>query len=360
MAYSLKDIAAALGAEAYGAVDLLITRAAEPGDAAPTDLALAMKSEYAQTLSQGAAKAAILWDGADWQALGLDGAIIVHRPRFAMAGLTAMLDEGQGWEGGIHPSAVVDPSAQLGDGVSIAPLAVISARAQIGAGTVIGPQCFVGADAQIGAGCFLREGAKVSARVVLGCEVILQPGAVIGGDGFSFVTPEVSAVEKVRETLKDTGDAKAQTFARIHSLGSVRLGDRVEVGANSTIDKGTIRDTVIGDGTKIDNLVQIGHNSVTGTDCLICGMAGLAGSVTLGNNVVLGGRAAVADNTRLGDNVVAAGGSKIISNVPAGRVVMGYPATKMDTQIEMYKYQRRLKRLFDDVAALKKTVSKDD
>lgn len=358
MAHSIKDIAAALGAQAHGAVDICVRGAAEPADAGEGDLALAMKPAYAEALGRGKARAALLWDGADWQALGLEAAILVARPRYAMAGLTQMLDPGEGWEPGVHPSAVVDTGAELGEGVSVGPLAVISRGAKIGKGSMIGPQCFVGTDAEIGESCCLREGAKVAARVRLGRGVILQPGAAIGGDGFSYVTPEVSAVEKVRETLKDTGEAQAQPYARIHSLGSVELRDGVEVGANSTIDRGTIRDTVIGARSKIDNLVQIGHNCIVGQDCLICGMAGLAGSVTLGDNVVMGGRAAVADNTRIGNNVVLSGGTKVISNVPDGRVMMGYPATKMDTQIELYKYQRRLGRLFADVAELKKTVSK--
>lgn len=360
MAYTIAEIAEALGAKALGALDFVVTSVAEPADAGPDQLALAMKPEYATGLERGQARAAILWEDADWQSYGLKAAILAPRPRFAMAGLTRLMDPGQGWGPGIHASAIIDPSAQIGEGVAIGPLSVVAAGVHIGDDTSIGAQCFIGTDTQIGAGCLIREGVKLSARVQIGNRVILHPGAVIGGDGFSFVTPEVSAVEKARETLKDTGDAQAQAYARIHSLGGVRLGDDVEVGSNSTIDRGTVRDTVIGQGTKVDNLVQIGHNSITGRDCLICGMAGLAGSVTLGNNVVLGGRAAVADNTRVGDNVVAAGGSKIVSNVPAGRVVMGYPAIKMDQHIELYKQQRRLGRLFKDVAALKKTVSNED
>lgn len=360
MAYTISQIAEALGADALGASEFEVTSVAEPGDAGPDQLALAMKPEYAEGLAEGQAQTAILWEGADWQSYGLKAAIIAPRPRFAMAGLTRMMDPGQGWGPGIHPSAIIDPAATIGEDVDIGPLSVISAGAQVGAGSSLGAQCFVGTDTQIGEDCLIREGVKLSARVVIGNRVILHPGAVIGGDGFSFVTPEVSAVEKARETLKDTGGAQAQAYVRIHSLGSVRLGDDVEVGSNSTIDRGTVRDTVIGQGTKVDNLVQIGHNSVTGRDCLICGMAGLAGSVTLGNNVVLGGRAAVADNTRVGDNVVAAGGSKIVSNVPAGRVMMGYPAIKMDQHIELYKQQRRLGRLFKDVAELKKAASDED
>ena len=183
-----------------------------------------------------------------------------------------------------------------------------------------------------------------------------QPGARIGADGFSFVTPEVSTAENARKTLKDTGDAKAQDWVRIHSLGAVTIGDDVEIGANSAIDNGTIRNTVISSGTKIDNLVHVGHNTRTGIGCLLCGQTGISGSVEIGNNVILGGQVGVVDNIFIGDNVVATGGTKILSNVPAGRVVMGFPAVKMETQTEMYKAQRRLPRLARDVASLKKAV----
>jgi len=358
MAHTVEQIATALGAQAFGATDLLLTGAAEPGDAGPDQLALAMKPAYAEALPRGQARVALLWDGADWQAMGLEAAIIAPRPRYVMAGLTTLLDPGQGWESGVHPSAVVDPSAHLGENVSIGPLAVIGAGVQIGAGTVIGPQCFVGTDTQIGENGFLREGVKIGARVVIGARFICQPGAVIGADGFSYVTPEVSGVEKARQSLGDQGDISAQSYVRIHSLGSVQMGDDVEMGANSTIDRGTIRDTVVGDRTKIDNLVHIGHNCVIGNDCLLCGLTGLAGSVTVGNNVVLAGQTGVGDNIFIGDNVITGGATKLLSNVPAGRVMLGYPAMKMDSQMEVYKGLRRLKRLFADVAELKKTVSK--
>ena len=358
MAHTIEQIATALGAQAFGAVDIEIIAVAEPADAGPGDLALAMKPEYAETLPQGSARAAMLWDGADWQAMGLEAAIIAPRPRFAMSGLTRMMDPGQGWAEGIHSSAVIDPTAELGEGVSVGPLAVICAGAKIGAGTVIGPQSFVGADARIGRDGFLREGVRIGARVVAGDRFIAQPGAVIGSDGFSYVTPEVSGVEKARKSLGDQGEIQSQSYARIHSLGAVHMGDDVEVGSNCSIDRGTIRDTVIGDRTKIDNLVQIGHNCIIGQDCLLCGQVGLAGSVRIGNNVVLAGQTGVADNIFVGDNVITGGATKLLANVPAGRVMLGYPAMKMDSQMDVYKNLRRLKRLFADVAALKKTVSK--
>ena len=358
MSHKISDIAMALGAEAFGATDILITGAAEPASAGPEHLALATNEEYAAGLSQGRARAAMLWQGADWQALGLEAAIIAPRPRFAMSGLTAMLDPGQGFPEGIHPSAIIDPTADIGTGASIGPLTIISAGARVGAGSVIGPQCFVGQDASLGDFAFLREQVSIGARVRIGDRFIAQPGVRIGGDGFSFVTPEKSGVEHVRETLGDAGEAQAQAWARIHSLGSVQIGDDVEMGANACVDCGTVRDTVIGDGCKFDNLAQIGHNVVIGKDCLICAQVGIAGSSRIGNNVVLGGQTGVSDNVFVGDNAITGGATKVLSNVPAGRVVLGYPAVKMDSQLEIHKAQRRLPRLFRDVAALQKAVFK--
>jgi len=360
MSYTVNQIAAALGAKASGAVDLQVDGVAEPADATARHLALAMKPEYAESLSKGAARAAVVWDGADWRALGLDAAIVAPRPRYVMSGLTAMLDPGQGWEPGIHPSAVVDSRAELGPGVSVGPLAVVCAGARVGAATVIGPQCFVGVEAEIGSRGFLREGVRIGARVRIGERFIAQPGSVVGGDGFSFVTPEKSGVEAARQTLGDSGDAKAQSWTRIHSLGAVEIGNDVELGANCTIDRGTIRSTRLGNGTKIDNLVMIGHNVEIGNDCLLCGHVGIAGSTRIGNNVVLGGQTGVSDNLFIGDNVITGGGTIVLSNIPAGRVMLGYPAMKMDTTMEVFKGLRRLKRLFTDVAELKKTVSKPD
>ena len=358
MAYTIGEIAQALGAKAEGACDIEIDRVAEPAEAGPRDLALAGKPAYAEDLPKGGAVAAMLWDGADWQGMGLKAAILPARPRYAMSALTAMMDPGEGWGDGIHPSAVIDPSAELGAGVQVGPLAVIGARARIGADTRIGPHVSIGADAMIGPGGLIREGVRIAARVRIGARVVIHPGAVLGGDGFSFVTAELSAAEKVRETLGDQSETKPQPYSRIHSLGSVRIGDDVEIGANTVIDRGTIRDTVIGDRTKLDAVVMIGHNCIIGTDTLMCGMAGLAGSVTVGNHVVLGGRSAVADNTFIGDRAIIGGGSGVVSNVPAGRAMMGYPAVKMESHVEMYKLMRRLGRLFAEVAEIKKAVFK--
>lgn len=356
--YSIAEIAAAIGADTFGDGDVTVSGVAEPQDAGRNDLAMATSTTYAEKLSLGSARAAVLWDGADWQALGLEAAIIPQRPRYAMAGLTKLLDKGQGLAAEIHPSAIIDPTAVIGENVSIGALTVIGAGAQIGAHSVIGPQCFIGWDAQIGPRAQLREQVSIGARVVIGCDFIAQPGVRIGGDGFSFVTEDKSGIEAVRETLGDQQDTEAQGWTRIHSLGAVRIGDNVDLGACVNIDNGTIRDTIVGNGCKMDNFVHIGHNVVIGNDCLICGHSGVAGSTKVGNNVVLGGMTGVSDNIFIGDRVITGGGTKVLSSVPAGRVVLGYPATKMDKQIEIFKAIRRLPRLLTDVTALQKAVFK--
>ncbi|WP_420863693.1 UDP-3-O-(3-hydroxymyristoyl)glucosamine N-acyltransferase [Algirhabdus cladophorae] len=358
--FSISQIASALAAQAVGAVDLRVTGASEPASAGPDHLALAMDPKYGDGLTAGQAQAAILWDGADWQALGLKAAIFVPRPRYAMAGLTTLMDAGPQIAAGVHPTAVVDPSAQIDEGAAIGPFVVIGADVRIGPKARIASHVSIDTGAQIGSQALLLQGAKIGARVVLGDRVILQPGACIGSDGFSFVTPEKSGVENVRATLGDQQDAAKQSWTRIHSLGSVHIGDDVEVGANAAIDRGTIRNTTIGRGTKLDNLVHIGHNVQVGEDCLLCGQVGIAGSSTIGNRVVMGGQCGVNDNIFVGDDVIAGGATKIFTNAPAGRVLLGYPAMKMDAHVEAYKGLRRLPRLFRDVAALKKAVSNSD
>ena len=361
MAHSVKDIAAALGAQAFGAVDILVDSAAEPASAGPDDLALAMTPAYGNALALGRARAAVVWPGADWENLGLEAAIVAPRARLAMAGLTKMLDQPLPVSG-ISPHAVIDPTAQIGKDVSIGPFSVVGPGALIGDASWIADQVSIGPDVQIGLGCQIHAGVRLRRGVVLGARVILQPNVVLGGDGFSFVTAEPSNVELARETLGEAPVHMPQdpTWHRLHSLGGVEIGDNVEVGANSSVDAGTIRATRIGAGSKIDSLVQVGHNVIIGMHCLLCAQAGVAGSTVIGDRVVVGGKAGIADNLKVGDDVVLGGGSIVLSNVPAGRVMMGYPATKMQIHIEGYKALRRLPRMLRDLAKPSSAVSNSD
>jgi len=359
MGHTIAEIAQALGADAAGDLTITVFGAAEPQAAHPTDLALAMDAKYAGGLSQGAARAAVVWQGADWQAMGLEAAIFAPRGRLAMAGLTRMLDPGPEIAPGIHPMALVDRTAVVGDGAAVGPFVTIAAGVQIGPGARIASHVSIGADTQIGPDALICSGVRIGARVQIGARFICQPGAVIGADGFSFVTPEKSGVEEIRKTLGVREDFRTQSWTRIHSLGSVTIGDDVEIGANTCIDRGTIRNTEIGSGTKLDNLVHIGHNVSVGSDCLLCGQVGIAGSSRIGNRVVLAGQCGVNDNIFVGDDVIAGGGTKIFTNAPAGRVLLGYPAVKMESHVEMQKALRRLPRLASEVHEIRKKLSHD-
>jgi len=362
MGHKIADIAKALGAEAFGDTTLVVEGAAEPASAKPGDLALAMSPAYGEALARGAAKAAVVWSGADWQALGLEAAIVVPRARLAMARLTSYLDDQKFGGAGIHPTALVAPDAVIGDDVGIGPFVVIGAGAKIGEGSRIGAHVSIAPGVEIGAGSVILDGVRLRRKVRLGARAILHPNVVIGADGFSFVTELESNVERVRRELGEAEVVAPQdaTWHRIHSLGGVEIGDDVEIGANSTVDAGTIRPTRIGSGTKIDNLVQVGHNVIIGRDCLVSAHSAIAGSAVLGDRVVLGGKSGVADNITVGDDVVLTGATIALSNVPARRIMMGYPAVPIATHIEIYKAMRRLPRFLKDAAAGTKLFQKAD
>lgn len=353
MRFSISDIATALDARFEGDGAFEVTGPSEPQSASADALALAMDEKYAPGLAEGAAQAAILWDGADWQALGLKAAIFVPRPRYAMSGLTSLMDAGPDIEAGVHPTAFVHDSAQIGEAAAIGPFVMIGRDVKIGANARIASHVSIEAGAVIGDQALILNGVRIGHHVQIGDGFIGQPGCVIGADGLSFVTPEKSAAENVRKSLGNKGQVTQQNWTRIHSLGSVSIGNNVEIGANSTVDRGTIRNTSVGSGTKIDNLVQLGHNVQVGEDCLFCAHVGVGGSTKVGNRVVLAGKCGLNDNIFVGDDVVAGGASKLFTNVPAGRVVLGNPAVKMETQIEIQKAVRRLPRFMKAQAARK-------
>jgi UDP-3-O-[3-hydroxymyristoyl] glucosamine N-acyltransferase len=353
---SVGELARSLGAEVLGDETVQLDGAAEPALAGPRQIALAMSPAFADGLRAGSARAAVVWPEADWRALGLEAAIIAPRARYLMAGVTHAFDVPPRIAPGIHPTAVIDPSAEIGADAAIGPFVVIGEGVRIGARARIFSHVTIAEGAVIGEDALLQTGVKIGARVRIGARFIAQPGAVLGADGFSFVTPTPGNVEQARAV--GAISAKAQeSYVRINSLGSVTIGDDVEVGANSCVDRGTIADTVVGDGSKIDNLVQIGHNVKVGRTCLICGSVAIGGSTVIGDRVVLGGKAAIADHLTIGANSVITGNSGVASNVPPNRIMMGYPAVPMEANVEMYKALRRLPRILSRLAREQKQVS---
>lgn len=354
--YTIEELAKAIGAQASGDLSLVVSRVSEPHEAQRGDLALAIKPEFVGDIPKGSAEAALLCEGTDWQELGLKAALFAPRPRFVLASVSQAFSTDYPRSGTIHPSAVIAPGAVIGAGATIGPFCHIAAGAVLGESALIESHVSIGAGAQIGASALIREGARICARACIGHSVIIQPGAVIGSDGFAFITPEAADVETARKTGEHAQSAEVQAWSRIYSLGSVEIGDNVEIGANTAIDRGTIRNTRIGHGVKIDNLAHIGHNVVIGDHSLVCGQVGIAGSTVIGRNCIFGGQVGINDNITIGDNVICGGATKVLSNIPSGRMMLGYPAVEMKRHVEMYKALRRLPRVLKQFAASEKSA----
>lgn len=249
--------------------------------------------------------------------------IVTATPYLGFARIAARLHPRPAPRPGIHPSAVVDPSARLGAGCEVGPFAVIGAGAEIGAGSVIGPHAVVGEGVVLGEGCRVGAHATLS-HCIAGRAVVLHPGARIGQEGFGFaVTPE-------------------GRFETMPQLGRVILGDFVEVGANSCVDRGSQGDTVLGAGTRLDNLVQIGHNVRTGRGCVVVAQVGISGSATLGDGVQLGGQSGVTGHLTIGDRARVGAQAGIMGDVPAGADFVGSPAWPARETLRAFAALRRM------------------
>jgi UDP-3-O-[3-hydroxymyristoyl] glucosamine N-acyltransferase len=234
-------------------------------------------------------------------------AIVTPRPYLGFARLAARLHPRPAPRPGRHPTAVVEPGARLGEGCEIGPYAVIGAGAEIGAGSVIGPHAVVGEGVVLGEGCRIGAHASIT-HCLAGRGVVLHPGARVGQEGFGFaVTPEGG-------------------FETMPQLGRVILGDFVEIGANACVDRGSQGDTVLGAGTRLDNLVQVGHNVRMGRSCVIVAQVGIAGSASLGDGVTMAGQAGLAGHLHIGDRARVGAQAGVMNDVPPGTDVVGSPA----------------------------------
>jgi UDP-3-O-[3-hydroxymyristoyl] glucosamine N-acyltransferase len=251
-------------------------------------------------------------------------AIVTPEPYAAWARVAALFHPLPPSTPGVHPSAVVAPDARVDPSAEIGALAVIGSRAEIGARCRIGPLASIGEGVLIGADCRIGTQASVS-HAVLGYRVVIYPGVRIGQDGFGFaVTPE--------------------GFLSVPQLGRVVIEDDVEVGANTTIDRGSLHDTVIGAGSRLDNLVQIGHNVRIGRGCVIVGQVGISGSTIIEDQVVVAGQAGLVGHIRIGRGARIGAQSGVMANVPAGADVVGSPAQPVREVFRQIATVRRLAR----------------
>jgi UDP-3-O-[3-hydroxymyristoyl] glucosamine N-acyltransferase len=239
---------------------------------------------------------------------------------------------------GVHPTAQLAAGVQLGQDVSIQPFVVIETGAVIGDHTLIGAGSYIGHECRVGDHCLIYPRVVLRERTQLGDRVILHGGVVLGADGFGY------------ETVK----GKHQ---KIPQVGTVEIGDDVEIGANTTIDRGRFGKTRVGRGTKIDNLVQIGHNCAIGEDCIICGAVGIAGSVVIGNHVTVAGQVGIAGHLTIGDNAVILAQSGIAKDVPAGTIMFGTPAVPHTEFKRMNAAAHRLPELLAKLRELEQQVA---
>lgn len=223
----------------------------------------------------------------------------------------------------IHPSASVHPTATIGEGARIGAGAYIGPNVQVGKNATIYPNATILDNSTLGENCTIWSGVVIRENCHIGNHTILHPNASIGADGFGFrPCPERGLV-------------------KIPQIGNVIIGNYVEIGANTCVDRGKFSSTIVGDGCKIDNLVQIGHNSILGKFCIMAGNSGLAGSVTLGNGVIIGGSASIKDHVTIGDGAVIGAGSGVLGDVPAGSSYLGYPATDARTTLRHWASLRK-------------------
>jgi UDP-3-O-[3-hydroxymyristoyl] glucosamine N-acyltransferase len=240
---------------------------------------------------------------------------------------------------GIHPTAVIDPSAEIGEGVHIGAYVVIGPRVRLGKHATLLPHVVLYPGVEAGSYFFAHAHAVVRENCILGDQVTLENGAIIGADGFGFAKNEEGHWEKIPQS------------------GPTRLGNRVDVQANATIDRATVGTTEIGDGTKVDNLVQIGHGSRVGENTLVCAQTGLAGSSVVGNNAILAGQTGVAGHCTLGDGVILTAQTGVSHDIPAGKTISGSPGFDNRLWLRAVVIFQRLPELLRRLERMEKTLA---
>jgi UDP-3-O-[3-hydroxymyristoyl] glucosamine N-acyltransferase len=324
--YTTEQINQTIKGTLDGSPTIMITGVEQISEATTNQLTFIGEKKYIKLWDQSRASAAIVNSILDVEP-GKNRALFrVTDADLAMALVLQLFEpEPPKCEFGIHSTAVVDPTAKIGEGTTIGAGCYIGSRVVIGTNTKLYPNVTVLDDSSIGNQTIIWSGTVIRERCRIGNNCIIHPNVTIGADGFGY---------------RPSPDGRS--LVKIPQIGTVRIGNSVEIGAGSCIDRGKFNATTIGDGTKIDNLVQIAHNCKIGRSCVMAGQSGLAGSVTLGDGVMVGGGARVRDHVTIGDGAKLGGNAGVINDVAPGKTVFGFPADDYRKTLRLWAAQKRL------------------
>jgi UDP-3-O-[3-hydroxymyristoyl] glucosamine N-acyltransferase len=336
--YTLEEIAAAVGGTVEGDRSAVVSGLSGIEEAGPEDITFVANPKYVPLLKTTEAGAVILGEGI--KAPGLN-VVRVAEAYAAFAKVLAMFAPEPALPEGINDLAYIADDAEVREGTGVGPFAVIDAGAKVGARTAVCSGAYVGRDSSVGEDCIIYPNATVRERVTVGDRVIIHPNAVVGSDGFGFATVEGA-------------------HRKVPQIGTVVVGNDVEIGAGAAIDRGTMGATVIGDGCKIDNLVQIAHNVKLGKGTILAAQVGIAGSTKVGEYVVMGGQVGLVGHIEVGDRVQIGAQSGVPKSIPPGEVWFGYPARPIMETKRTEAYLRRLGDLYARVKELEKKLEEKD
>ena len=325
--YSIEEINQVLNGEIVGHTNTLITAPEQLEEAKETEISFIGNKKYEKFWATSSACVAVVNQDIAIEPGENRAFIKVSNADLAMSQVLELFAPPMPvFTVNIHPTAVVDASATIGNQTKIGAGVYIGPNVKIGENVLIYPNVTILDECTIGNQTTIWSGTVVRERCHIGSHCIIHPNATIGADGFGFrPDPERGLV-------------------KIPQIGNVIIGNGVEIGANSCVDRGKFSSTIVGDGCKIDNLVQIGHNSKLGKFCIMAGNSGLAGSVTLGNGVIIGGSASIKDHTVIGDGAIVGAGSGVTGDIPAGKTMLGYPAVEARDALKQWAILKRLVR----------------
>jgi UDP-3-O-[3-hydroxymyristoyl] glucosamine N-acyltransferase len=332
---TLKEVADKLGGEAVGPDSLIIAGASSYESAGDTDLTFADNPRLLPAVERSRAAAVLVPRTVESSVKPI---IRIDNPRLAFAQALELFWPRRVPEPGVHPTAVIGADVHIGREVHVGANAVVGDNVRLGDNVELHPLTYVGDEVEIGDGTIIYPRVSVYHRVRIGKHCIIHSGSVIGADGFGFVRDE------------------AGSHIKVPQVGTVIIEDDVEIGANCAIDRATTDATIIGRGTKMDNLVQVGHNCKVGANCIICGQVGLSGSVEIGDGSVLAGQAGIADHITIGAGVTVCAQAGVIGDLPDGAFVSGYPAAPHREKLKAEAALRKLPDALYELRALRRRI----